>query len=109
MRKPIYVNTPEENLLGLVNFHSGDETERKEALWSLLVAGDINEEGKIDFQTISCSETKLSELPVSLQEILKEDFSGEITDDSLVLMRFFKKENEQYVPVYVDPEQVKTE
>lgn len=94
MRKPIYVKTHQEDLIALVTFHSDDEVERKNACASLITEADLVDDGKsVDMSRVSFSEMKLTSAPESLQLILKEDFN-DIKDDSVLLMRFFHKEED---------------
>jgi len=112
IRKPIYIITPrneeikdvpqqKENLVSLVTFYpaNGTNEERKNALWSLMVQGDINEDGKIDFSMVNFLEQPLSKLHESFRTILKKNFS-DIQDNSEVVMRFFQnKEEKEFNPV----------
>ena len=104
--KPIIIQTPEEGVVSLVTFHTGQEDERKAATTLLLTVFDFDEKGELIRKDLSYTELPLKDLPESLQEILKEDFSSaDIQDDSLIIMRFFKDQgNGEWSPIFLHDE-----
>lgn len=100
MLKPIFIQTPQENIMSYVTFHDGEEKNKRAACAVLLTAGDLDANGNLIRADISYIEMPLPELPESLQEILKEDLIG-IKEDSIVIMRLFEKIGDDYVPMFL--------
>lgn len=102
--KPICIQGPEEKTVCLITFHSGLEEERKAAIVLLLTHHDFDENRNIKNIDNSYMENTFQELPGFLQEILKNNFV-DITNDSFVVMRFFKnEENGKWFPLFLHNE-----
>ena len=109
MLKPIFIQTPQENIMSYVTYYDGKEENKQQVCSSLLTSKDLDENGNLKRSDLSYAEEKFLDLPESLQEILKTDLEG-IKDDSIVIMRLFELVGDDYIPIFLhDKEEPKNE
>jgi hypothetical protein len=101
MNTPILIQTPHENVVGYTSFHLGNEASKKDTAVTLLTPSDFDENKQLITTDIPFLEMPLKDMTEQFQQIMKDNFP-DITTESIVLMRLFKKpgnEEEGYIPI----------